>query len=86
MVHLTKGKKMTKKKSENNADIQSDYLTLDGVANYLSISRMTLYNIINDENSTFPKSFEIIKSSKNRPKRLYKKADIVEWLEKSPRS
>ena len=86
MAPLRKGKKMTKKKSENNADIQSDYLTLDGVANYLSISRMTLYNIINDEKSTFPKSFEIIKSEKNRPKRLYKKSDVIAWLEKSPRS
>ena len=84
--HLTKGKRMTKKKSENNADTQSDYLTLDGVANYLSISRMNLYNIIKDENSNFPKGFEIVRSERNRPKKLYKKEDIVAWLENSPRS
>ena len=77
---------MTKKKSENNADTQSDYLTLDGVANYLSISRMTLYNIIKDENSNFPKGFEIVRSERNSPKKLYKKEDIVAWLEYSPRS
>ena len=77
---------MTKKKSENNADTQSDYLPLDGVANYLSISRMTLYNIIKDENSNFPKGFEIVRSERNRPKKLYKKEDIVAWLENSPRS
>jgi hypothetical protein len=47
---------------------------------------MTLYNIIKDENSNFPKGFEIVRSERNRPKKLYKKEDIVAWLENSPRS
>ena len=67
---------MTKKKSENNADTQSDYLTLDGVANYLSISRMTLYNIIKDENSNFPKGFEIVRSERNRPRNFTRKKTL----------
>lgn len=78
---------MTAKKSENKADTKSEYLTLDGISKLLSISRMTLYNIINAKDSTFPKGFEIIKSEKNRPFKIYKRAEIVNWLEKkTPRS
>ena len=49
---------MTIKKSQNKADINADYLTLDGVARLLSISRMTLYKIMNDEESKFPKALD----------------------------
>jgi predicted DNA-binding transcriptional regulator AlpA len=78
---------MTAKKSQNKADIKSDYLTLDGVSRLLSISRMTLYKIMNDDNSNFPKGFVIVKSKKNRPTRLYKRSEIIDWLEKkTPRS
>ena len=78
---------MTEKKSKNKSNVESDYLTLDGISKLLSISRMTLYNIINAKNSTFPKGFEIIKSEKNRPFKIYKRAEIVNWLEKkTPRS
>ena len=54
---------MTAKKSQNKADASADYLTLDGVAKLLTISRMTLYKIINDENAGFPKGFIIVKSA-----------------------
>tara|TARA_R100001460_G_scaffold19960_4_gene41445 strand:- start:793 stop:1029 length:237 start_codon:yes stop_codon:yes gene_type:complete len=78
---------MTIKKSQNKADINADYLTLDGVARLLSISRMTLYKIMNDEESKFPKGFVIVKSDKNRPTKLYKRSEVVHWLEnKTPRS
>mgnify|MGYP003122973886 CR=1 FL=1 len=78
---------MTEKKSKNKSNVESDYLTLDGISKLLSISRMTLYNIINAKNSTFPKGFEIMKSEKNRPFKIYKRADIINWLEKkTPRS
>ena len=40
---------MTVKKSQNKADVNADYLTLDGVAKLLTISRMTLYKIMNDK-------------------------------------
>ena len=43
MVHRKKGKIMTLRKSENNADVDADFLTLDAVAKYLSISRMSVY-------------------------------------------
>jgi len=56
---------MTTKKSQNKADINADYLTLDGVAKLLTISRMTLYKIMNDDDSKFPKGFVIVKSEKN---------------------
>ena len=78
---------MTVKKSQNKADVNADYLTLDGVAKLLTISRMTLYKIMNDDNSNFPKGFVIVKSKKNRPTRLYKRSEIIDWLEKkTPRS
>lgn len=78
---------MTIKKSQNKADINADYLTLDGVARLLSISRMTLYKIMNDEESNFPKGFVIVKSDKNRSTKLYKRSEVVHWLEnKTPRS
>ena len=87
MEHLMKGKKMTAKKSQNKADASADYLTLDGVAKLLTISRMTLYKIINDENAGFPKGFIIVKSEKNRSTKLYKRTDIIDWLEnQTPRS
>ena len=44
---------MTVKKSQNKADVNADYLTLDGVAKLLTISRMTLYKIMNDNQSKF---------------------------------
>jgi predicted DNA-binding transcriptional regulator AlpA len=82
-----KGKKMTEKKSQNKSDASADYLTLDGVAKLLDISRMTLYNIRKSENSNFPKGFIIVKSKKNRPTKLYKRTDIIDWLEnQTPRS
>ena len=78
---------MTIKKSQNKADINADYLTLDGVARLLSISRMTLYKIMNDKESKFPKGFVIVKSDKNRSTKLYKRSEVVHWLEnKTPRS
>jgi len=78
---------MTEKKSLNKADTNAEYLTLDGVAKLLDISRMTLYNIRKNESSNFPKGFIIVKSEKNRPLQLYKRTDIIDWLEnKTPRS
>ncbi len=76
-----KGIKMTNKKSENVANIDTDYLTLDGVAKYLSISRMSVFKIMNDETLEFPKGFEVIKSEK-RSKKLYKKTEVASWIEK----
>lgn len=78
---------MTEKKSQNKSDASADYLTLDGVAKLLDISRMTLYNIRKSESSNFPKGFIIVKSKKNRPTKLYKRTDIIDWLEnQTPRS
>ena len=42
---------MSTKQSTNNADISSDFLTVDGVANYLSISKQMVLKLIkNPEN------------------------------------
>jgi len=75
------------KKSLNKSDINSEYLTLDGIAKLLDISRMTLYNIRKNENSNFPKGFIIVKSKQNRPLKLYKRSDVIDWVEnQTPRS
>jgi predicted DNA-binding transcriptional regulator AlpA len=75
------------KKSLNKSDINSEYLTLDGIAKLLDISRMTLYNIRKNENSNFPKGFIIVKSEQNRPLKLYKRSDVIDWVEnQTPRS
>ncbi len=78
---------MPLKKSLNKSDINSEYLTLDGIAKLLDISRMTLYNIRKNENSNFPKGFIIVKSKQNRPLKLYKRSDVIDWVEnQTPRS
>jgi predicted DNA-binding transcriptional regulator AlpA len=60
---------------------------LDGIAKLLDISRMTLYNIRKNENSNFPKGFIIVKSEQNRPLKLYKRSDVIDWVEnQTPRS
>jgi predicted DNA-binding transcriptional regulator AlpA len=60
---------------------------LDGIAKLLDISRMTLYNIRKNENSNFPKGFIIVKSKQNRPLKLYKRSDVIDWVEnQTPRS
>lgn len=79
MVHRKKGKIMTLRKSENNADVDADFLTLDAVAKYLSISRMSVYGLINNEDREFPKSFNITKSEQ-RQKRLWDKKEVKDWL------
>jgi predicted DNA-binding transcriptional regulator AlpA len=75
-----RGSIMTLRKSEsNNADTDGDFLTLDGVAKYLSISRMSVYGLINDENRNFPKSFNVTKA-KRRQTRLWDKSEVKFWL------
>lgn len=80
MALQMKGKKMTQKKSDNNSDTTSDYLTIGGVANYLSLSKGMIYRFINTPEENFPKPFEIIKSQ-YLSKKLFKKEDIISWIE-----
>lgn len=70
---------MTLRKSENDADTEADFLTFDAVAKYLSISRMSLYNLINNEEIIFPKSFSVTKAEK-RKKRLWDKEEVKDWV------
>ena len=72
--------KTMSKKSDNNADISSDFLTVDGVAKYLSISRPMVLKLASDPEENFPKGFGIIKS-RTRTKYLYKKEDLASWIE-----
>ena len=70
---------MTLRKSDNDADTEADFLTFDAVAKYLSISRMSLYNLINNEEIIFPKSFSFFKTEK-RKKRLWDKEEVKDWV------
>lgn len=70
----------SQKKSENNADISSDFLTVDGVARYLSISKQMVLKLIKNPEENFPQGYGIIKSE-SRTKNLYKKEDIIAWVE-----
>jgi excisionase family DNA binding protein len=70
---------MTLRKSDNDADTEADFLTFDAVAKYLSISRMSLYNLINNEEIIFPKSFSVTKAEK-RKKRLWDKEEVKDWV------
>jgi len=72
-------KTMTLRKSENDADTEANFLTFDAVAKYLSISRMSLYNLINNEEIIFPKSFSVTKAEK-RKKRLWDKEEVKDWV------
>jgi excisionase family DNA binding protein len=72
-------KTMTLRKSDNDADTEADFLTFDAVAKYLSISRMSLYNLINNEEIIFPKSFSVTKAEK-RKKRLWDKEEVKDWV------
>jgi len=67
-------------KSDNNADISSDFLSIDGVAKYLSVSRSIVLKLMKSEDEDFPKSFEILKTDK-RKKHLFKKEEIARWVE-----
>ena len=70
----------SQKKSENNADISSDFLTVDGVAKYLSLSSSQVRKLMKDPKEDFPKSFEILKTDK-RIKHIFKKEEIAQWVE-----
>tara|TARA_R110002020_G_scaffold469593_1_gene694716 strand:+ start:102 stop:335 length:234 start_codon:yes stop_codon:yes gene_type:complete len=67
-------------KSENTADISSDFLTIDGVAKYLSVSRSIVSKLMKNPEDDFPKSFEILKTDK-RIRHLFKKEEIAQWVE-----
>ena len=79
MAHRMGVKTMTLRKSDNDADTEADFLTFDAVAKYLSISRMSLYNLINNEEIIFPKSFSVTKAEK-RKKRLWDKEEGKDWV------
>ena len=79
MAHRMGVKTMTLRKSENDIDTEADFLTFDAVSKYLSISRMSLYNIINNEELKFPKSFSVTKAEK-RKKRLWDKEEVKDWI------
>ena len=79
MAHRMGAKTMTLTKSENDANTDADFLTFDAVVKYLSISRMSLFNIINNEERNFPKSFNVIKGTR-RNKRLWDKQEVKDWL------
>ncbi len=79
MAHRMGVKTMTLRKSDNDADTEADFLTFDAVAKYLSISRMSLYNLINNEEIIFPKSFSVTKAEK-RKKRLWDKEEVKDWV------
>ncbi len=76
----TQGAIMSLTKSENTADISSDFLTVDGVAKYLSLSSSLVRRLMKDEKENFPKSFEILKTDK-RIKHIFKKEEIAQWVE-----
>ena len=37
------------KKKDNDSSIDAEFLTADGVARYMHISRMSVYNLINND-------------------------------------
>ena len=74
------GKRMSAPKHENNADISSDFLTVDGVAKYLSLSSSLVRKLMKDPIENFPKSFEILKTDK-RIRHLFKKEEVADWVE-----
>ena len=80
MVHQIIGKKMSISKNENNADISSDFLTVDGVAKYLSLSSSQVRKIMKNPEEDFPKSFEILKTDK-RIRHIFKKEEVAQWVE-----
>ena len=47
------------KKKDNDSSIDAEFLTADGVARYMHISRMSVYNLINNDD-TFPKGHPIL--------------------------
>tara|TARA_R100000995_G_C3375623_1_gene73721 strand:+ start:260 stop:493 length:234 start_codon:yes stop_codon:yes gene_type:complete len=71
---------MSLSKFENTADISSDFLTVDGVAKYLSLSSSQVRKLMKDPKEDFPKSFEILKTDK-RIRHIFKKEEIVHWVE-----
>ena len=74
------GAMMSLSKFENTADISSDFLTVDGVAKYLSLSSSQVRKLMKDPKEDFPKSFEILKTDK-RIRHIFKKEEIVHWVE-----
>ena len=58
------------KKKDNDSSIDAEFLTADGVARYMHISRMSVYNLINNDD-TFPKGHPILSSKKRKVRRMH---------------
>jgi predicted DNA-binding transcriptional regulator AlpA len=65
----------------NEDDVMSEeYLTLQGLAKMLAITKPTLYKIIRNEELGFPKPFPLM-NTQQRKKNLWSKKEVREWLE-----
>ena len=66
------------KKKDNDSSIDGDFLTADGVAKYMHISRMSFYKILKTDDS-FPQGHSIL-SGEKRSRTLWKKQDVADWI------
>tara|TARA_B100001057_G_scaffold443855_1_gene480316 strand:- start:9 stop:248 length:240 start_codon:yes stop_codon:yes gene_type:complete len=71
---------MPRKKSKEEVVENAEYVTLDGLANMLMVSKQSIYKIVNTEERNFPKPFPLMKSEK-REKNIWSKAEVKAWLE-----
>ncbi len=71
---------MTQSKSKHDAVENAEYLTLDGLATMLMVSKQSIYKVIYNDERNFPKPFPLMKSEK-REKNIWSKKEVKEWLE-----
>ena len=78
MTHQIPERIKIQKKSDNTADTGGEFLTLDGVAKYMHLSRMSVHNLLTHD-SSFPKGFPIL-SGEKKSRKLWKKQDVADWI------
>jgi|TARA_R100001440_G_scaffold534_1_gene1552 predicted DNA-binding transcriptional regulator AlpA len=72
--------KMPRKRSKDEIVENAEYITLDGLAHMLMVSKQSVYKIVNTKERNFPKPFPLMKSEK-REKNIWSKEEVKKWLE-----
>ena len=80
MALRIKERMMSSYKHSEDEVLSEEYLTLQGLAKMLAISKPTLYKIIKDEKLGFPKPFPLM-NTQQRKKNLWSKQEVRDWLE-----
>ena len=71
---------MSSNKHNEDEVMSEEYLTLQGLAKMLAITKPTLYKIIRNEELGFPKPFPLM-NTQQRKMNLWSKKEVREWLE-----